>query len=86
MSDEIKDVTNTTVGVLVYEGTVRFYADRDEYASQTWLFRANDQTSALKTLGKLSDECMYADPRIDYVRDFEVEEIELGEDGEPVEG
>lgn len=85
MNGEIKDVTTTTTGMIVYEGTVRFYAERDEYASETWLFRADDKASALRTLDKLSDECMYADPRIDYVRDFEVEEqpVEMDEDGEP---
>lgn len=86
MDDEVKDVTGSTTGKFVYEGTARFYAEGDQYASQSWLFRADDEAGALKTLDTLSDDCMYADPRIDYIRDFDVEEqpIELDEDGEPV--
>jgi hypothetical protein len=86
MIDDIEDATDRTKGTTLYEGTARFLAEGDEYASQTWRFRADDETGALETLDRLSDGCMYADPRIDYVRDFEVEEQAdvLDEDGEPV--
>jgi len=86
MSDDIDDATSRTKGSLLYEGTARFHAEDDEYASQTWRFRADDEADALKTLDRLSDDSMYADPRIDYVREFEIEEQVdvLDEDGEPV--
>jgi len=86
MIDDIKDVTSHAEGNILYEGTARFLAEGDQYASQAWRFRANDEAGALETLDRLSDGCMYADPRIDYVRDFEVEEQAdvLDEDGEPV--
>lgn len=75
--DAPKDVLDTTSGSRMYEGTTTYSAEGNPYGSQSWLLRADDETSAIGTLASLSDDSIYADPRIDHLREHEVEEIEI---------
>ena len=76
----VTDMTATTAGRYVYIGTVMFTADHAVYGQQSWLLRASSPAGAQRALVKFSEKSIYADPRIDYVRKYDVKE-----DGEMLE-
>lgn len=74
MIDEPQDVTHRTTGRMTFQGTATFHAEREQYGSASYRYRADDEEHALVVLEELSEESIYADSRIDYLRRFEVEE------------
>ena len=82
MDDQITDMTATTAGRKVFLGTVVFKAEGHPYGTHRWRLRATSPQGAERALVTLSENSIYADPRIDYVREYEVEEdYEIMQDG-----